>query len=231
MPARPKLSDRAARHDPAYLRAKRENFAARAVYKLEEIDRKFGLFRPGGRVIDLGAWPGSWLQYAAQRIGPTGQLYGVDLRPLTIALPGSAVTVVADVFEWVPPTGLTFDVLLSDMAPQTTGDRHNDKWRSEELALRALELATQLLRPGGHMVVKVFQGGRFPELIAAIRRAFQEARPYHAKNTRVTSSEQYLVARGLRANIARAAHAAAAEPGPGQDFPEKTSQGPSQGPT
>ena len=210
MSARPKLSDRAARHDAAYKRAKQENFAARAIYKLEEIDRRFGLLRPGARVLDLGCWPGSWIQYVAQRVGPEGSILGVDLRSVAIALPPSAVTVVADVFEWAPPADRPFDVVLSDMAPQTTGDRHNDQWRSEELALRAIELATQALRPGGHVVVKVFQGGRFPELLAALRRAFQEARPYHAKNTRVTSTEQYLVGRGLKAGVARAA-----QPDPG----------------
>lgn len=205
MSRQPKLSDRAARHDAAYVRAKQENFAARAIYKLEEIDRRFGLLRPGARVLDLGCWPGSWMQYAAQRVGEAGRIFGIDLRPVTIALPANAQAIVGDVFEWTPPADRVFDVVLSDMAPHTTGDRHNDKWKSEELALRAIEIATQALRPGGHVVVKVFQGGRFPEILTALRRAFQEARPYHAKNTRVTSSEQYLVGRGLKAGVARAA--------------------------
>jgi 23S rRNA (uridine2552-2'-O)-methyltransferase len=201
--SRPKLNDRAARHDPAYLKAKRENYAARAIYKLEEIDRQFKLLRPGARVLDLGCWPGSWMQFAAQRVGDAGVVYGIDLRPVTLAFPANVQHDVADVFSWSPASlgpEVRFDVVLSDMAPHTTGDRHSDQFRSEALAERALELARQSLRPGGHLVAKVFQGGRFPELLKQWREAFQESKPFHARNTRASSSEQYLVGRGLKAS-------------------------------
>ncbi len=207
MARRRKLKDRAARHDPAYKRAKQENFAARAIYKLEEIDKRFRLIKPRARVLDLGCWPGSWMQYASAKTGPEGHVYGVDLRAVELALPGWVETVVADVNEWRPDAaiawaGARFDVVLSDMAPQTTGDRNSDQWRSEELLLRALELASCALRPGGHFVGKVFQGGRFPALRERMRASFQEAKSYQAKNTRAGSSEQYLIGRGLRVNIA-----------------------------
>ena len=195
--ARPKLNDRAARHDPAYQRAKRENFAARAIFKLEEIDQKFRLLRAGARVLDLGCWPGSWMQYVATKVGDTGLVHGIDLRPVTVALPAYVHHEVADVMTWSPTDLGRIDVVLSDMAPHTSGDRHSDQFHSEELAARALEIGRQALRPGGHLVAKVFQGGRFGELLKAWKSAFQEARPFHCKDTRATSSEQYLIGRGL----------------------------------
>lgn len=200
--SRPKLSDKASRHDAAYLRAKRENYAARAIYKLEEIDQRFHLLRPGLRVLDLGCWPGSWMQYAAAKVGETGVVVGIDLRPVTLSFPANVFHSIADVYEWTPAVlgdDVRFDLVMSDMAPQTTGDRHIDQWKSEGLAERALEIARMALRPGGHLVAKVFQGGRFPELLKHWREAFQETKPFHAKNTRASSSEQYLVGRGLRA--------------------------------
>src|SRR5687767_12462648 len=100
--ARPKLNDRAARHDPAYQRAKRENFAARAIFKLEEIDKNYRLLRPGSRVLDLGCWPGSWMQYIANKVGDGGLVFGIDLRPVTVALPGWVRHEVADVMTWTP---------------------------------------------------------------------------------------------------------------------------------
>ncbi|MCA9715868.1 MAG: RlmE family RNA methyltransferase [Myxococcales bacterium] len=207
MARRRKLNDRAARHDTAYRRAKQENFAARAIYKLEEIDKRFRVIKPRASVLDLGCWPGSWMQYAATRVGPEGHVFGIDLRPVELALPGWVAHEVADVNDWSPEgaiaaAGRRFDVVLSDMAPQTTGDRASDQWRSEALLLRALELARAALRPGGHFVGKVFQAGRFPELLGELRASFQEAKAYQAKHTRAGSSEQYLIGRGLRINIA-----------------------------
>lgn len=197
---RNRLSDRSVRNDAVYQRAKQENYAARAVYKLEEIDKRFHLLRPGVRVLDLGCWPGSWMQYCAERIGDAGHVLGLDLRPVQLSFPATVEHQVADVTEWVPAPDLApFDVVLSDMAPHTTGDRHTDVVRSEDLCGRALDLACMALRPGGHLVAKVFQGGGFPELLRRFRVAFQESRPYHAKNSRASSTEQYLVGRGLRA--------------------------------
>jgi MYXO-CTERM domain-containing protein len=117
---------------------------------------------------------------------------------VTVALPAYVLHEVADVMTWSPATlGGRIDVVLSDMAPHTSGDRHSDQFHSEELAARALEIGRQALRPGGHLVAKVFQGGRFGELLKAWKSAFQEARPFHCKDTRATSSEQYLIGRGL----------------------------------
>jgi 23S rRNA (uridine2552-2'-O)-methyltransferase len=201
------LGDRRARHDAAYQRAKDSGFAARAIYKLEELDRRFKLLGAGRRVIDLGCWPGSWLQYAAERVGDEGLVVGIDLREVELALPAWVHTFVADV-ETLDPSPLVdrwgrFDVLLSDMAPHTTGDRVTDVFRSEALAQRALEIAQLVLRPGGHIAVKVFQGGGFADLITRFKTTFAELKPFHAKSSRSSSTEQYLVGRGMRASTVR----------------------------
>ncbi|MCA9711257.1 MAG: RlmE family RNA methyltransferase [Myxococcales bacterium] len=201
-----KLHDRSARQDAAYRRAKQEGFAARAVYKLEELDRRFKLLSPGRRVLDLGCWPGSWMQYAAQRVGQEGLVVGVDLRPVELALPPWCEPVVADVEELSPQALLErfgpFDTVLSDMAPKTIGDATTDRLRSEALFERALHLALAVLRPGGHFAGKVFQGGGFGELLAQVRGAFSQSKPFHTKATRTGSAEHYLVGQGLRGSAA-----------------------------
>lgn len=202
MPKRGKLDQRDARHDAAFQRARASGFAARAVFKLEEIDKRFHLLAPGRRVLDLGCWPGSWMQYAAERVGPTGLVVGFDLRACEIALPSWVHPRQGDVTALDPAAVLAefghFDVLLSDMAPHTTGDRLSDQYHSEELCQRSLEIAAITLRRGGHFVAKVFQGGGFPKLIASVKAAFAEVKPVHAEASRAGSREQYLVGRGLR---------------------------------
>src|SRR6187455_1225830 len=119
-----KLSDRDKRHDAFFKKAKQEGYAARAVYKLEEIDRRHHLFKKGARVLDLGCRPGSWLQYASKAAGPEAQLVGVDRTPLDFTLPNCRV-LVGDIYDLAPSDLLgplaAFDVVLSDMAPDTSG--------------------------------------------------------------------------------------------------------------
>ena len=150
--SRGKLSDRRARHDPFHRRARREGFASRAVFKLEEIDQKLQIFTRGARVLDLGCAPGSWLQYASQRVGHSGHLVGIDRNEVEIA---GARTLVGDIFETSVAELLgeleAFDVILSDMAPDTIGVRHVDQARSENLFERALEIAAEALSPGGKL--------------------------------------------------------------------------------
>jgi 23S rRNA (uridine2552-2'-O)-methyltransferase len=200
--ARGRLGDRRARHDLAFRRAREEGYAARAVFKLEELDRRFRLLKRSARVLDLGCWPGSWLQYAAQRVGDGGLVVGVDLSAIEIELPPFVQTFVGDVEELRANVLLerfgAFDLVLSDLAPHTTGDRSSDQWRSEELFERAAGLARTVLRPGGHFAGKVFQGGRFGELLAGLRRDFQQAKAFRPPSTRPGSMEQYLIARGRR---------------------------------
>lgn len=204
MAERKGLGDKKNRHDPVYLKAKQENFAGRAIYKLEELDQRFRLIKPGMRILDLGCWPGSWLQYAVAKAGPDAVLVGVDLEPVELSLPSNVQTFVGDVFKLKPDRLLArfgqFDLVLSDMAPNTTGNKDYDMPVSEDLWLRALELSTQVLRVGGHFCGKVFQGGRFGELRKQLLTTFSEGRAYRCETTRRHSREQYLVGRGLRAS-------------------------------
>src|SRR6476659_2603138 len=135
--------------------AKERGFPARSVFKLEAIDKKVGLFRKGQRVLDIGAAPGSWSLYAAERIGPAGKLMAVDLSPLAQASPGSITFRQGDALSLDnADLGLfaPYDVVLSDVAPSTTGTKEADQARSFELFIRALEVAGSLLRPGGKFV-------------------------------------------------------------------------------
>ncbi len=202
MAGRRKLDDRSVRQDGAYKRAKASGFAARAVFKLKEIDERFRLLSPERRVLDLGCWPGSWMQYAAERVGARGLVVGYDLRPCELALPSWVHPRVGDVTTLdyaalVEEFGY-FDVVISDMAPHTTGDRLSDQYHSEQLCERALEIACATLRRGGHFTAKVFQGGGFPTLLKSVRASFAEAKAVHADASRAGSREQYLVGRGLR---------------------------------
>jgi 23S rRNA (uridine2552-2'-O)-methyltransferase len=198
---RNKLGDKKNRHDAFHQKAKREGFLARAVYKLEELDQQFGLLTPGMRVLDLGCAPGSWLQYARTKVGAKGRLVGLDRAPLDRPPPEARI-VVGDVLT-IAPDELrgelsAFDVVLSDMAPDTSGIRSMDQARSEALFERALELATLLLAPGGHFVGKLFQGPDFKRLIEAVRGQFEVGKTAKPSSSRQISIEQYVVGKGFR---------------------------------
>ncbi|MEM7136639.1 MAG: RlmE family RNA methyltransferase [Myxococcota bacterium] len=178
-------------------RAKREGFPARSVYKLEEIDRRSRLLKKGHRVLDLGASPGSWSLYAANRVGPTGRVIGIDIQAPDVALPAHAEIRVLDAFAVDPSElGGPFDVVLSDMAPKTSGQRHADQYRSFELYMRALNVATQVLVPGGSFVGKIFQGQEFDEARKATREAFTQTRILRPNATRHESYELFLLGKG-----------------------------------
>jgi len=171
------------------------------VYKIEDLDRRYRLFRPGAAVLDLGCRPGSWLQYAARRVGPSGRVVGLDRADLSETPPGVRV-VVGDVFE-VGGDELrgdlpAFDVLLSDMAPDTTGIRITDQARSEALVERALDLIEQLVAPGGNAVIKVFQSPGIGTLRARAQGLFRKVDLAKPPASRKQSSEMYLVALGRR---------------------------------
>ncbi len=197
-----KLSDRRFRKDRFHREAHAAGYRARAVFKLEEVDRKLGLLRPGARVLDLGCAPGSWLQYAGHRVGPGGCLVGIDRVPVDLALPGLRL-LVGDVFEATREELLgelaAFDAVLSDMAPDTTGIRHVDQARSEALFERALDIATATLAHGGHFVAKLFQGPEFTALVARCRREFSQVKIEKPAGSRTASIEQYVVGLGFRA--------------------------------
>lgn len=196
-----RLDDRGTRHDRFHQKAKREGFLARAVYKLEEIDQKHKIFDGGHRVLDLGCAPGSWLQYAEQKIGDRAVLVGLDREAVPDGPPRARV-VVGDVHTIEIKELLgdlpAFDIVLSDMAPDTSGIRSMDQARSEALFERALEIATQVLTPGGHFVGKLFQGSEFKKLNEAVRARFASAKSMKPASSRQISIEQYVIGKGFK---------------------------------
>lgn len=188
--------------DYYFKKAKKENFAARSVFKLDEIDQKFKIIKPGQTVFDLGCSPGSWSQYASQKVGAKGRVLGVDLSPVTVKLP-NATFLQADLRDlnleqvfaengFAPP----FDVVISDMAPKTTGIRITDQARSMELCELALDVARRFLKPGGHFVCKFFHSDDFTKLRDEIKKSFADVQAIRPHSTRTISKEIFLI--GLR---------------------------------
>ena len=190
--------------DHYFLKAKQENYPARSVYKLKELDAKFHLFRRGMRVLDLGAAPGSWSLGAAERVGESGRVLGCDLQQARAEFPPQVTFMQEDVFnrsaafeaclDEVGP----FDVVMSDMAPSTTGNRFTDQCRSLELCQEALAVALDRLKPGGSFVVKIFMGPDVQELLAPMRKAFAQVKTFKPKSSRAESKETFFVGLGLR---------------------------------
>jgi 23S rRNA (uridine2552-2'-O)-methyltransferase len=181
-------------------RAQRQGSPARSIFKLEEIDKRWRVLERGDLVVDLGCAPGSWLQYAARRVGADGRVLGFDLKSVEISLPPNATTAVADAFELTESDlPRRADVLLSDMAPATMGHHQTDALRSAALAEHALAVAERLLKPGGNVVVKVLEGGSVPEMVKEMRAAYLKVEQLRPKATRKRSSEIFLVGLGKKA--------------------------------
>jgi 23S rRNA (uridine2552-2'-O)-methyltransferase len=185
--------------EPDYYRsrARAEGYVARAVYKLKEVDEKYHLIKPGQRVLDLGCSPGSWLQYIASRVGPGGLVVGVDAAPLAIEVAPPLYFVPGEItsidFGTIIALSPIFDVVLSDLAPKTTGIRQVDQQRSLELASLAWEWARRLLRTGGHFLVKIFEGPDTATLAAVLKRNFSSFRSIKPAGSRPASREIYLL--------------------------------------
>ncbi len=187
--------------DDEYVRrAQREGFRSRAVYKLSEIDAKERLLHPGTTVVDLGAAPGGWTQYCGQRVGASGTVIGLDVLPME-PIPGASLlqgdfreTEVLDEMM-TRLAGRAVDLVISDMAPNTSGVKAVDQPRVMYLAELALDFAQRCLRPGGDVLIKVFQGEGFDALLADLRASFGSTRVRKPRASRARSSELYLVAR------------------------------------
>ncbi len=195
--------------DHYFLKAKQENYPARSVYKLKEIDARFHIFRRGMRVLDLGAAPGSWSLGAAEKVGPAGMVLGCDIQPVRTEFPPQVMFMLEDVFnrsaafeaklDEIGP----FDVVMSDMAPSTTGNKFTDQCRSLDLCKEAFALALARLRPGGSFVVKIFMGPDIQELLTPMRRAFTHVRTFKPKSSRAESKETFFVGLDLREQARR----------------------------
>jgi 23S rRNA (uridine2552-2'-O)-methyltransferase len=183
-------------------KAQKERYPARSVYKLQEIQKRFRVIRQGQRVLDLGCSPGSWLLYAAELTGGKGRVDGVDLKPVTVGLPGHVQAHVADIMEMVedvPPfLADAYDVVISDMAPATTGVKNVDAVRSVVLCEAALIIAKKMLSPGGTFVCKIFQGGDFQNFLEQVKSVFNKTKVHKPQSSRKASREVYIVAAGKK---------------------------------
>ena len=181
-------------------RAKKERYPARSVYKLQEIDSKTRLIRRNDKVLDLGAAPGSWTLFASEKVGAGGLVVSVDQHPLAIGEPGNVLFLEADVLtldlaelQALLIDDKKLDVVISDMAPRTSGHRFVDQTRSFNLFSRALEIGERLLRPGGRFAGKIFQGEDFETARASLRTLFNQTKIIRPKSVRQESFETYLV--------------------------------------
>uniref|UniRef100_A0A7C4EKB1 Ribosomal RNA large subunit methyltransferase E n=1 Tax=Fundidesulfovibrio putealis TaxID=270496 RepID=A0A7C4EKB1_9BACT len=191
-------------HDHYFKRAKQENYPARSIYKLQEMDAEFKLFKPGQKVLDLGATPGSWTLYAAKKVGPEGRVLGVDLNHTDTAFPENVTFMVADAlhpgpeFSAVLDSMKPFHLVISDMAPRTTGQRVTDQARSLELVEQALAIAGTCLIKGGHFVAKIFMGPDVKAFTDSMRGAFEKVKTAKPKSSRSESFEQFIVGLGFK---------------------------------
>lgn len=186
--------------DPFVARAARDGWRSRAVYKLEEIDRRERLIRRGEICVDLGAAPGGFSQYAARRVGPTGRVIAIDLLEMD---PIAGVDFILADFTTAAALdalrerlqGAAVGLVISDMAPNISGNRAIDQPRSMGLVETAFDFACEVLEPGGDFLAKMFQGEGFTEFVAAARHSFRTVKLVKPKASRAGSREIYLLAR------------------------------------
>jgi 23S rRNA (uridine2552-2'-O)-methyltransferase len=182
--------------DPRTRQAKAQGYPARSVFKLSEIDRRVGLLRSGQRVLDLGAAPGSWSLYASQKVGARGRVLAIDLQSIAHAFAPNVEVVRGDAVELANDALARFapyDVVLSDMAPSTSGNRVADQARSFELFMRALAVAQELGAPGSSFVGKIFMSADFAQAKHALALAYRRVQAVRPEGTRRQSSELFLI--------------------------------------
>ncbi|MBN2723865.1 MAG: RlmE family RNA methyltransferase [Deltaproteobacteria bacterium] len=194
-----KLGNKGNRHDVYFRKAKEQNFVSRAVYKLKETDEKYKILKKGMTVIDMGAAPGSWSQYAASKIGSSGKLISVDLNELAVSLPAWCRVFKSDFNDLdyekiMEDNGGPFDVILSDMAPSTTGIKFTDCVRSAELVNFVLDKVPGILKVGGALYCKIFQGEDFDDTVKNVRALFKRVKMIKPDSSRSESKELFIYA-------------------------------------
>jgi len=181
------------------LKAQKEGYPARSVYKLEEIQQKINIIKPGNHVLDIGASPGSWSLYVLKVLKGQGKLTAIDLKPLNLKKnpPSNYDFFQGDVFDEANQEKLRakgpYHVIVSDAAPSTTGNRTIDCGRSYSLNEQILTVGDRLLEPGGNLVIKVFQGGDERELLQRMQQAFEKVKILKPKAVRKISFETYYI--------------------------------------
>lgn len=191
--------------DHYFNKAKSENFLARSVYKLEEIDEKYKILKPGMQVVDFGYHPGSWIQYTSRVIGDEGRVVGIDVREVNKKLSGVKNVRVyqKDIFDIHDLKQLEvdgqFDVVLSDMAPNTTGIKSLDQDRSLNLVESVFGLLPRFLKPGGNFVIKVFDSQNAQNYLKEQKNLFKEFHYLKPKSTRSISKEFFVIGKNFKA--------------------------------
>lgn len=190
-----------------FKKAKKDGYPARSVYKLEEAQQKYGVLKKGDKVLDLGCQPGSWSIYAGKTVGPGGLIVGVDIntgRPVSMHANSAKFHFVLgdimtdEVLDTVRALCPGFQAIISDMAPRTTGNKWADQQQSLALSRRVLEIARQMLAPGGNFYCKVFEGEDFKEYVDSVRRFFKMTKIVKPKSSRSESREVFVLGMGLK---------------------------------
>lgn len=197
--------------DYYFSKAKKENYPARSVYKLEEAQKKYRFMKPGQRILDLGCHPGSWSLYAAKVVGKRGTVVGVDLQNTELPTQKGHAEIqwlCYDVYDDQMILDLRkqwhgFHVLLSDMAPRTTGNQYADHQQSMRLVRRTIEIAGQLLHENGTWYCKAFQGEDFPEVVRECKPLFTTVKVVKPDSSRKESREVFILGRGFKPGMAR----------------------------
>lgn len=187
------------RQDFYFQKAKEENYPARSVYKLQKIDRKYGLVKPADFVLDIGCAPGSWMLYLSKKVGPKGKVIGVDIKDLGIRLEQNMEFIKQDIKELQNRFMEKFDLVVSDAAPETSGISSIDVAKSLELARTALSIVKKGLKPGGDFVCKLFEGEETEQFLKELKFLFDFVKPFRPGAVRKHSREIYLVAKNLKA--------------------------------
>lgn len=188
--------------DHYYNKAKSENYLARSIYKLEELDKKFKLIKKGDLVLDLGYFPGSWIQYSSKKVGSSGQVVGIDIQPVNqqIQSLNNVVVFEKDIFSVNQLSDLDvdkpFDSVVSDMAPSTSGIKLNDQMRSLELVEKVIDFLPIALKNGGSFTIKVFESQDAQDFLKKQKKLFKEIHFFRPKSTRSVSKEYFFVGKG-----------------------------------
>ncbi len=182
-------------------RAAEAGYRARSVFKLQQLDERFHFFKQGMKVLDIGAAPGSWLQYASEHVGPSGKILGLDLKEIE-PVADNVVTRVCDMLDDAAVAAAVTsmgwdkaDIVISDIAPNTSGIKDVDQWKSIELSRRVVELSRKWLRPRGWIVMKIFRGRDFDTFLLELKKEFNDVKPLSVEASRDRSMEVYVVCR------------------------------------
>ncbi len=185
-------------------KAKKENYPSRAVYKLKEIQDKYKPIKKGNLVLDLGCSPGSWLKYCSELVGKSGRVVGIDLKKPEINLPENVSIFQDDIFDLQPETkqalSENFDIILSDMAPSTTGNKDVDAVKSYNLCMSAFFIVKEHLNLDGIFICKIFQGEDFKKFSNLLKKNFKNLKIFKPASCRKSSKEIYIVSTGYLKN-------------------------------